>query len=751
MKHTKFISGILFLLCFLYSAALRAESVPAELRYDRPAGEWMTSFLPMGNGEFGIMFSGGIGEERIQFNEKTLWTGSPEIRGAYQNFGDLLVSFPEGEEAVSGYLRKLSLDNALGSVSYSMPGLSFKREYFVSNPDDVAVFRFEKTGEPVSMSLKLKGGRGETSVVSEENGTIGFGGKLNLVSYEALLKVCHEGGELHATDSSLSVSGASAVTLLLSGLTDFDLYDGSYVSGTRENLEKELCARVDNAASKPYSVLKERHVKDYSSLYGKVSLNLGNLDRIPDVTTDELLKSHNDNPYLDMLVFQYGRYLMISSSRGMPLPSNLQGLWNDSNTPPWESDIHSNINIQMNYWPAGPANLEDCHYPFLEYVRAEALKEDGAWRKIAAAEGCRGWTINTQNNIFGYSDWNINRPANAWYSMHFWSHYLYTGDKVYLRDSAWPVMKSACEYWFDRLVEDKDGTLVSPDDWSPEHGPWEDGPAYAQQLVCELFDCTLKAADVLGIKGSFTDSLEAVYARTDRGLHIDKDGRLREWKYSDDQGDGKHRHLSHLIALYPGHGLEKAGGIYMEAARKALDLRGDGGTGWSRAWKISCWARLRDGERAYRLLKSAQNWTDMTSLSMSDSDGGLYSNLLDAHPPFQIDGNFGICAGIAEMLLQNTRTGIVLLPALPAAWQDGSFSGLAAENGFMVSLEWKDGVPVNADVLSLSGNRCSISLGNVEVRSVLSANDKKVRFKNDNGIVSFDTEAGSHYRIKMNR
>ena len=749
MKHIKAISFVIFLLCFLFPSALRAGAVPAELRYDRPAENWMTSFLPMGNGEFGIMFSGGIAEERIQFNEKTLWTGSPEIRGAYQNFGDLLISFPD-EGEVSGYLRKLSLNEALGSVVYNVGDATFSREYFVSNPDDVAVFRFERSGGPVSLSLKLKGGRGEVSVVSEEDGTIGFGGKLDLVSYEALLKVCPDGGELHATDSTIDISGASSVTVFLSGMTDFDLLDPEYVSGTRDDLKKELYGRVFKASSEPYDVLKSRHIKDYSSLYGKVSLNLGNMNEVPEFTTDELLRNHTDNPYLDMLVFQYGRYLMISSSRGLPLPSNLQGLWNDSNTPPWECDIHSNINIQMNYWPAGPANLEECHFPFLEYVRTEALKSGGSWQKIASEDGCRGWTINTQNNIFGYSDWNINRPANAWYSMHFWSHYVYTGDKIYLRSSAWPVMKSACEYWFDRLKEDSDGTLVSPDDWSPEHGPWENGPAYAQQLVCELFDCTLKAADVLDISDSFTDSLKTIYSRTDRGLRVGEDGCLREWKYSYDQGDGKHRHLSHLIALYPGHGLEKSGeDIYMEAARKALDLRGDGGTGWSRAWKISCWARLRDGERAYSLLKSAQNWTDMTSLSMSDSDGGLYSNLLDAHPPFQIDGNFGICAGIAEMLLQNTGTCIVLLPALPAAWQDGSFSGLAAENGFRVSLEWKDGVPVSAEILSLFGERCSLMTGNAAVQSVLTAKGKKVRFVKDNGVISFDTEAGSRYRIKM--
>ena len=749
MKYSQVISRILFLLCLLFPVALPADATPLELRYDRPAGEWMTSFLPMGNGEFGIMFSGGLAEERIQFNEKTLWTGSPELRGAYQNFGDLYISFPQDGE-VSGYLRKLSLEEAVGSVDYYSAGDLYSREYFVSNPDDVAVMHFEKEGEALSLSIKMKGGRGEKPLFSADGATASFGGTLDKVSYEALLKVCQEGGVVTATDSTLEVSGSTSVTLLLSGLTNFDLYDPEYISGTREDLRMQLEERILKAASKPYKVLKDRHVRDYRSLFGRVSLELGVEKGIPETATDELLKNHAENPYLDMLAFQYGRYLMISSSRGLPLPSNLQGLWNDSNTPPWECDIHSNINIQMNYWPAGPANLEDCHFPFLEYVKAEALKKNGAWRNIAASEGCRGWAINTQNNIFGYSDWNINRPANAWYCLHFWSHYIYTGDKVFLRDSAWPVMKSACEYWFDRLKEDKDGSLVAPDDWSPEHGPWEDGPAYAQQLVCELFDCTSKAVKVLGIKGGFADSLDVIYGKTDRGLHIDRRGALREWKYSEDEGDEKHRHLSHLISLYPGRGVSVGGDVsYVDAARKSLEFRGDGGTGWSRAWKISCWARLGDGERAYSLLKSARNWTDKAYLSMNDSDGGLYSNFLDAHPPFQIDGNFGICAGIAEMLLQNQDNRILLLPALPLAWKDGRFSGLAAENGFSVSAEWKDSLPVSAEVFSYGGRRCNIDLKGVEVKSVRGEKGRKVRFVEDGGSICFDTEAGVRYRIEI--
>ena len=754
------VASLLLVFCSIVTSCRQAdESTELKLWYTRPATEWMTSALPIGNGELGAMFFGGIEREQLQFNEKTLWTGSTEKRGAYQSFGNVYIDFEHVDTiGITDYRRELSLDDAIGRISYRREGTDYVREYFASHPDGVVVARFAtpgKTGK-LNFTVSLEDGRDGATVPMDGNVLL-LQNRLELLSYEAQLKVLNEGGTLTTEGNRLRVSGADAVTLLLTGATNFSLSSPDYVGETKEQLHERLSKRMEQASAHSYGELKERHLVDYQPLFERVRLDLE--AAFPKIPTDELVRSYRESLYLDMLYFQYGRYLMLASSRGMNLPSNLQGIWNNDNTPPWECDIHSNINVQMNYWPAEPCNLPECHLPFLNYIATEALRPDGSWRQVACSEGLDGWTVRTQNNIFGYTDWNINRPANAWYCMHLWQHYRYTLDTDFLAETAFPVMRSACEYWFDRLEEDGNGKLIAPKEWSPEQGPWEDGVAYAQQLIWQLFSETSQALLALRNQGKnvddvFATELAGKFNRLDNGVAVGEWGQIKEWKEDTwrlDTLGNWHRHLSQLIALYPGNQLSnRATPELVQAARRTLESRGDLGTGWSRAWKIACWARLGDGNHAYRLLKSALNFTATTSLSMDNDKGGVYENLFDAHPPFQIDGNFGATAGIAEMLLQSHQNFIQLLPALPDAWPMGKVEGLRAAGDFTFSIEWEQHMLRKCSFLSGSGGECRIYSPSIPILGVKDAfgKDREVRQEAD-GMYGISTERGGNYQLVL--
>lgn len=725
------------------------------LHYDRPAAVWMTEALPIGNGELGAMFMGGVLRERVQFNEKTLWTGSPSIRGAYQSFGDLMIYMKHPIE-YRDYKRSLDLDQALGLVEYTtLDGTQYTREYLASRPDGVIAIRI-KGNHPgaTSLAIALNDTRQKVQNQKKLSGNgIAFSGQLETLAYNADVRVVNRGGSLRAEHGRIAVSGADEVVIYLVAGTNYDIQAPEYTEGTLSDIKAGQKELLDKAVAKGYDAIRQTHIADYKKLYDRVKLNLESDAQHEAIHTDELVRSRRGSAYLDELYFQYGRYLMIASSRGMNLPNNLQGIWNESNTPPWESDIHTNINIQMNYWPAETTNLSECHLPFLNYIALESARPNGGMRQTAEREGLRGWSLHTQATIFSHTDWNINRPTNAWYAMHLWQHYLYTQDKNYLVKTALPAMKSATEYWFDRLKLDEAGKYIAPNEWSPEHGPWEDGLAYAQQLVAELFDAMQDASKVVKMDAKFVRELNDKASKLDRGLHIGSWGQIREWKQTEDVKGNEHRHLSHLIALYPGNQISYSKDKAMaDAAKVSLRSRGDTGTGWSRAWKISCWARLGDGDHAHRLLKSALNHTDYTDLSMDSFDGGVYSNLFDAHPPFQIDGNFGATAGIAEMLVQSHEGFINPLPALPKAWAKGSVSGLKAVGNFEVELSWSDAQLERMELKSLSGLPVRLKLPVSSIVSISDAHGRAVRYKVEEGeLVSFATKAGETYRIELKK
>jgi len=743
--HSRLLAAAVLMAAYLTAADARSGQTPLTLWYAHPAQTWMTSALPVGNGDIGAMFFGGVGRDIVQFNDKSLWSGSKGVRGSYQNFGHLALTF-EGDDECTGYRRELSLDNAVGRVSFVREGTKYVREYFASAPDSAIIIRLSTPGSSGKLSFTLEMADGRGMPTSAGDNILAIKGKLDLICYEACAGLKTVGGTTVMDGSRIRVDHADAATIILTCGTNFNLAADNYTRGDAATLHRAVDSRLRKASARSYDELRSRHIEDYRRLFDRVELDFRS--PLPSYPTDELVRNHKYNPYLDMLYFQFGRYLMISSSRSNGLPSNLQGLWNNVNTPPWECDYHSNINIQMNYWPAEVTNLSECHRSFIDYVYTEATKTNGSWQQVASGDSCRGWTVRTQSNAFGYTDWNINRPANAWYCTHLWQHYAYGLDKEYLRQTAWPVMKSACEYWFDRLVE-RNGKLVAPDDWSPEHGPWTDGPAYAQQLVSALFDKTLLAAEALGIDDGFVEELREKSSLTDNGLHVGEWGQLREWMEHPDDKTEHHRHLSHLMALYPGDKVSPLIDDTMaKAAIASLDARGDGGTGWSRAWKVACWARLGNASRAYHLLKQALNLTYVTTVSMEDSAGGVYENLLCAHPSFQIDGNFGATAGIAEMLLQNTVKGIRLLPALPEAWANGHFRGLRAKGGFTIGLEWNAGKPTTAVIYSKNGGDCRLFLPEIKNVRITEKGQRRVKYRSDTDwTVVFKTKKKHKYTI----
>ncbi|NUS05270.1 MAG: glycoside hydrolase family 95 protein [Nonomuraea sp.] len=708
------------------------------LWYDEPAPAWEGHVLPIGNGALGACVYGTVDTERIQLNEKTLWTGGPggeepydfgrwpqdrraaldAVRraidergsvppeeaadllgnpsystvgripgfGAYQNFGELLFDVPGGFSG--GYRRSLDLETAVASVTYEdADGVPVTREYFASYPANVIVGR-------ITGGFTLRFASTRQASVTAEGGRLRIRGTLagNGMVYEGQVQVVPQGGTRTDEGDRVVVTGAGSTMFVFSAGTDYAPVHPHYRG---EDPAARVTAAVDAAASRTYEDLRAEHEADHRALFGRVRLDLGR--RAPALPTDRLLAAYTGtgtpaDKALETLYFQYGRYLLIAASRPGSLPANLQGVWNDSDSPPWDGDYHTNINLQMNYWPAEPANLAETALPYHEFV--EALRAPGR-ESAKAMFGSEGWVVHSNTNPFGFTgvhDWPTSfwmPDAAGWLVRHLYDRYLFDGDERFLRERAYPAMREAAEFWLANLCTDpRDGTLVVSPGYSPEHGDFTAGPAMPQQIVWDLFTSTAQAARTLGVDAEFGERLRAALDRLDPGLRVGSWGQLQEWKADLDDPADEHRHVSHLYALHPGTRLTAP--EHLDAARVTLEARGDGGTGWSRAWKINFWARLRDGDRALRMLSG-------------QLESSTLPNLWDTHPPFQIDGNFGATAGMAEMLLQSHAGVIELLPALPRAWDAGSYDGLRARGGFTVGVTWADGVPTEVRLSSARG------------------------------------------------
>jgi alpha-L-fucosidase 2 len=789
------------------------------LHYDKPAGTWNEA-LPIGNGRLGAMVFGGVNQEQIRLNEASLWSGGPVgenvnprayeflaparaalARGEYGRAGDLVKNMQgrfsqsylplgdlmlqqiTGAGNVTGYRRDLDLHSGVATTAFTVEGVRYRREVFVSAPDQIMVLRFSAdTRGKISLNATMKSqlrarpapdpavltvaGRAPTQVdpsyFSANNEPIVYDPEdvCKGMRFELSVRPRVVGGTLHISDGTLAVRNATEVVLLMSAATSFNGFDQCPFSAGQDEHRLNL-AYLEAASQRKYAQLLERHLIDFRRYFDRVSLRLNpGEDDQSDRPTDQRLDSYargGADSNLEALYFQYGRYLLLSSSRTANVPANLQGIWNQDLRPPWSSNYTININLQMNYWPVESANLSELFAPLDGFIHNLAL--NGA-KTAGEFYHAHGWVAHHNSDIWAHSDpvgdlgkgdpmWANWYMGGNWLSRHLWEHYQFTGDREFL-EGAYPVMKGAAEFALDWLQRDPQGHLVTAPSTSPENVYFYDKDVVRRQgavtvastmdmgIIRDLFANVIAASTLLDIDPAFRARLAAAQRQL-FPFQVGAKGQLQEWFQDFEDVDPHHRHTSHLYALHPANEISPlATPELAAAAKRTLELRGDEGTGWSLAWKVNMWARLLDGNHAYGLFRKLLRLTKDND-TRYDGHGGVYPNLLDAHPPFQIDGNFGATAGVVEMLLQSQNEELHLLPALPDAWAQGSVNGLMGRGGYVVSLAWADHRLKTATILARNPGECVIRtwepvrIESLGLRSEKAAIGYTLRFKAQRG------------------